>query len=175
MHFNEVIGIKEFNKDCSQITRRQAVRAIIIKDSKILMVQSNKGDYKLPGGGMEKGEDHKMTLLREVEEETGYMVEQVNEKIGVITQRNVDNYSDDKNAMFEMISYYYLCKLSGKKTSQRLDSYEAELGFSPVWINIDEAINQNENVIAQNNQNDWTRREVYVLKKLRNLYIDCDK
>ena len=54
------------------INQRTAVRGVIHYQNKILMVQTNCGDYKFPGGGMEEGETEKETLLREITEETGY-------------------------------------------------------------------------------------------------------
>ena len=54
------------------INQRTAVRGVIHYQNKILMVQTNRGDYKFPGGGMEEGETEKETLLREITEETGY-------------------------------------------------------------------------------------------------------
>ena len=35
------------------INQRTAVRGVIHYQNKILMVQTNRGDYKFPGGGME--------------------------------------------------------------------------------------------------------------------------
>ena len=38
------------------VFQRSAVRAVIVKEKKILLVKSKKeGFYKFPGGGMEKG------------------------------------------------------------------------------------------------------------------------
>ena len=38
---------------------RQAVRAVILRGRELLMVNSaNVGDYKFPGGGVNKGESH---------------------------------------------------------------------------------------------------------------------
>ena len=41
------------------INQRTAVRGVIHYQNKILMVQTNRGDYKFPGGGMEEGETEK--------------------------------------------------------------------------------------------------------------------
>ena len=73
MYFNKVLGMKEFGKD-EKVFYRVAIRAIILQGDKILMVKSNTGDYKFPGGGVEKGETPEETLRREVQEETGQEV-----------------------------------------------------------------------------------------------------
>lgn len=160
--FNEVLGIK---KDASKdIHYREAVRAVIIKNDKILMVKSIKGDFKFPGGGMEKGEKHVDTIKREVEEETGYVIKRVNEKAGIIIERNIDTFKN--NSIFEMTSHYYICEVLEEKHEQKLDSYEAELNFLPVWISIEEAISKNEAIMKEKNKNHWVERETIVLKKL---------
>lgn len=48
--------------------------AIIIKDNKILLIHRKKEGkeyWVFPGGGVEEGETHEETILREVREETG--------------------------------------------------------------------------------------------------------
>ena len=44
------------------INQRTAVRGVIHYQNKILMVQTNRGDYKFPGGGMEEGETEKRNI-----------------------------------------------------------------------------------------------------------------
>jgi 8-oxo-dGTP pyrophosphatase MutT (NUDIX family) len=51
-----------------------AVRAIVLRDGQLLVMQRNKFGKKyitLPGGGVEPGETPKQAVVREVEEETG--------------------------------------------------------------------------------------------------------
>lgn len=167
MVFKEVLGIQHINEH-NKVIHREAVRAVIFKDSKILMVNSNKGDYKLPGGGVKKEENYEEALKREVEEETGYRVHQVKDEIGVIVQRNEDKY--EKDAIFQMTSNYYLCEVSEEKTFQRLDDYEAELEFKPVWINLENAIEQNKRAKEKEDKNDWIYRENIVLKQLKEYF-----
>lgn len=168
MIFNYTLGIPEPRTlENSKINYREAVRGIIIKDSRILMVSSNKGDYKFPGGGLNKGESHEEALKREVEEETGYIVSVIKDKLGQITERRIDEY--EKDSFFEMNSYYYHCEVSDKKVNQKLDEYESELDFRPVWIQIDDVIKLNEDLFknAEKDKNAWLQRETLVLKALK--------
>lgn len=170
MIFNYLFGIKEVDKSKVKINCREAVRAVIFNGDNLLMVFNNKGDYKFPGGGVNKRENHEEALKREVREETGYIVTNVKECLGIFTQRDLDIY--EKNSVFEMISSYYLCEISDAKTIQQLDAYESELGFEPKWITLDDAITFNEEILRKDDKgrNRWVDRELTVLKALREYY-----
>ncbi|MFJ9536224.1 NUDIX hydrolase [Streptomyces sp. NPDC101225] len=60
-------------------TLRVAAYAMCVRDEEILLARWTDGrgrpEWTLPGGGMEHGEDPYDTVLREVEEETGHLVE----------------------------------------------------------------------------------------------------
>lgn len=170
MFFNYMLGLQEINTENVKVNCRKAVRGVILDNANILLVQSNKGDYKFPGGGIHIGENHEETLRREVKEETGYIVDNVLHQIGVVTERNADVY--EENSVFEMISYYYLCKVTDEQVFQQLDDYEKELGFRPVWTSFDKAIYFNEDVLKQQmeGKNRWVYRETMVLKALKDCY-----
>jgi len=164
--FNVLLGIEELNKQEVNMKYREAVRAVIIQDHKILLIHSNLGDYKFPGGGLEKNESHPDGLLREVAEETGYINCIVKDKLGVVIERHIDEYDD--NVYFEMTSHYYLCELANsKKIAQQLDDYEAAQEFIPKWLTIDDAIKQNQKLLDQSGKNRWIHRENFVLKELK--------
>ena len=148
--------------------KRAAVRAVIINGEKILLVKSNKGDYKFPGGGVNKGESHNEALMREVTEETGYKIDNILGLIGEIKEVSKDNFESE--CSFIMYSYYYKCIVSDEVTYQNLDDYEEELGFVGEWVNIKEAISTNENIIANGNLNNisWIRRETLALNNIYN-------
>lgn len=165
MIFNEILGLKS-RIDGAAVIVREAVRAVIIQDNKILMVSNNKGDYKLPGGGIENQEAHGETLKREVLEETGYLVKSIGNKIGLITERRKDPCV--KNAVFEMNSHYYCCEVYEDQGRQKLDHYEAKLEFRPRWISIEGAIKRNHKAVVEiENTNSWVARELYVLNSLK--------
>ncbi len=151
-----------------KVTCRLAVRAVIIKDNKLLMVHSRPGDYKFPGGGVENGEVNEEALIREVHEETGYSISQIKEKLGVVKTINNDQFEED--AIFEMESHYYLCQIEDKQGLQQLDEYEAELGFQPVWIGIEDAIRNNEEIMLKDSCNSWVGRETKVLHLLKDYF-----
>jgi 8-oxo-dGTP pyrophosphatase MutT (NUDIX family) len=167
MNFEMIIEepiLKSFEKTKERI----AIRAIIMTNNRILLVQSNRGDYKFPGGGLEENESHKECLKREVREETGYIRCNVKDKAGIVIERRLDEYID--HALFQMTSHYYLCDLATEeKEAKQLDEYEAILDFTPKWISLEEAIKQNEKLIERYEQNSWLKRETYVLKQLEKM------
>jgi 8-oxo-dGTP pyrophosphatase MutT (NUDIX family) len=166
--FHEVLGHSNIDENKMKINTREAVRAIIIEDNKILMVHSNLGDYKFPGGGVEHHESHAEGLIREVAEETGYL-SKIGDKMGVVIERHVDDY--DKEAIFQMTSHYYLCELTGEVVAQQLDDYESEQEYTPKWVDLDDVIQQNETMIIQSEQNVWIHRENFVLKELKKIMV----
>ena len=59
---------------------RAGSRAVILRDGMILLSHETvTGWWLVPGGGMENGETSEMCCVREVEEETGYMVRPLQE------------------------------------------------------------------------------------------------
>lgn len=169
--FNKLLGIENININEVKVNHREAVRAVIFKENKILLIHSNLGDYKFPGGGVEEDESHKDALKRELAEETGYINCVIKEKIGVVVERYIDEY--DQKVYFQMNSHYYLCELiDQEKVAQQLDDYERVQDYKPKWMTLYDSIIQNEMAIHQLEKNSWINRENYVLKELKNLMND---
>lgn len=166
MFFEIPLGITDIHD--GKVNQREAVRAIVIRNGLLLMVKTNKGDMKFPGGGRKIKESHERALIREVREETGYLVERINGKAGVATERSKDTF--EPGALFEMVSHYYFCDVSDDQGKQELDDYEKALDFHTCWVTIDEAIENNEQVLTRNHDiNRWVRRETIVLRKLKSI------
>ncbi|MDN5305308.1 MAG: hypothetical protein PWP46_2195, partial [Fusobacteriaceae bacterium] len=105
--YKEIICKENLNLN-GKTSFRKAIRAIIYKDNKLLLIHSEiNGDYKFPGGGMEINETEIDTLKREVLEESGYNITNY-EKFGEIIE--IDEPLDTENYdIFKMHSIYYLC------------------------------------------------------------------
>lgn len=147
-----------------KIYYREAVRGIIMKGSKILLIYSEKNeDYKLPGGGIEEGETPKEALVREVQEEAGIRVEIEEEVLQVM---EYDEGQSDNCDVFKMLSIYYKCR-EITKMEQNLDFYELEMGFIPKWVELDEAILQNNKILESLKYPRWTKRETQVLEYIK--------
>jgi len=52
-----------------------SVKGVVIHDGLVLLLLNKRGEWDLPGGRPDAGEDHRAALRREVREETGLEVE----------------------------------------------------------------------------------------------------
>lgn len=163
----EIFRDEGVNPSGKAITR-SAVRAIIIDQKKLLMIYSRtNGDYKFPGGGVLLGESFAKALIREVREETGAEVEMIHADFGNVVEYAIPREVDYD--LFKMTSYYYLCRIGEGLGKQKLDPYEAELGFQPRWVGIKKALNTNKALIRVNAANlpRWIFRETFVLEQIK--------
>lgn len=133
---------KNYNEN-GTVGRRPSVRGIIIKNGLIAMVHSLKYDYyKFPGGGIDEGESHEETLMREVREEAGLIVVPNSIKeYGKVLRKEKGKIED----IFIQENYYYFCEAAETASSQALDDYEAEEQFTLEWVRPEIAIDTNHN------------------------------
>lgn len=150
------------------VARRPSVRGIVIDSGKIAMIHSLKYDYyKFPGGGIDSGESHLDTLMREVAEEAGLTVipESVKE-YGVVIRKEKGMTED----LFVQENFYYFCDVEKDISHQMLDDYEAEEQFVLEWVKPADAIEANlyfcRGDKASDNSRHMIEREANVLKLL---------
>ena len=103
---------------------REASRGVVIDCNNILVSFERKNEqYMLPGGGLEKHESLKDCCVREVQEETGYIVEVKKHVL------DIEEYYED----CRYITHYFLCEVKGK-TNTNLTDTEKEEGLVPRWV-----------------------------------------
>jgi len=150
---------------------RTAVRGVILRGTNLLMIHSsNVGDYKFPGGGVDEGETHAQALSREIQEECGTFLTQLGREIGAVIEYSIPMENDYD--VFKMTSHYYQCDVEDGFGAQKLDGYEKDLGFKPVWIDIENAVQINKALLHSDNAPEWLRREIFVLEYIQQNLLD---
>ncbi len=107
---------------------RHAVRVVLLDDiGQVAVIYVNKhGYYKIPGGGVETGEDLKTAARREVLEESGCNCQIVAELGRTETELPDWDMHD--------ISYGFLARVVGDKQAPRFEAHEQERGFAAEWL-----------------------------------------
>ena len=132
---------KKNYKEGGTVFVRPSVRGIIQKNGLIAMIHSLKYDYyKFPGGGMEKGETHEETLIREVAEESGLQVIPSSiQPFGYVKRMEKGSIDD----IFIQENFYFFCDAKENLLPQQLDAYEAQECFTLAFVAPDHAISAN--------------------------------
>lgn len=132
------------NTEVKEYQLRQAARAVVFDDAgnvAILHVRNEKY-YKLPGGGIESGEDTIAALKRECLEEIGCEIEVIDELGSIVEFR--------KMWRLQQTSYCYVAKVTGKKGEPQFTQEEIDDGFEQLWLPYPEALLRISNNRASN-------------------------
>ncbi|KAK3294257.1 NUDIX domain-containing protein [Chaetomium fimeti] len=117
-------------------TERSAVRVIVTSsdggDSRVVLVKARKENYyKLPGGGVDEGEDYQKAAEREVLEETGFHVSVEGEYFAT-----TEEFRND----LHQISYCYRARLLDEAGKPNLTEEELADGLSHEWVPVENAL-----------------------------------
>lgn len=120
---------------------RPSVRGVILKGDKLALVYSKKYNYyKFPGGGIDEGESHIQTLIREVKEESGLeVIKDTIREYGYVKRIEKGKFED----IFVQENFYYICDVADTVGKQALDAYEDEEGFELQFVTPKQAIDTN--------------------------------
>ncbi|MFA5169151.1 MAG: NUDIX domain-containing protein [Candidatus Paceibacterota bacterium] len=142
------IGLNEEERFDNPYFLRKAARAVVFNNNNEIAFQfaSKHKYYKLPGGGVEKGETIKEALKREVLEESGCGIDIIDD-VGIIIE-----YRNKFDTL--QISYCFLAKVIGEIGNPKYEELEISEGLMPMWTPIEKAIN----LIEKVNTNDYQGR-----------------
>ncbi|MBQ1208122.1 MAG: NUDIX domain-containing protein [Lachnospiraceae bacterium] len=152
---------KNYHEDMP-VFEKQVARAIIVRDGRLAMQRCRKGEYKIPGGGVEPGESRRATLIREVREETGLLVmpETITE-IGEVLEVREDVFS--KGTKYICHTYYYQCQVEAETVEPELTECEREKGYEPVWEIPEVIVRENRRLQAEK---PWRGRDTEFLARV---------
>lgn len=121
-------------EEVASYTIREAGRAVVVDEGgKIaLLYVSKENYYKLPGGGIETGEDKLLALFRECQEEIGCDIEILQEIGSIIEYRKI--------FQLYQTSYCFLAKVKGEKGVPDFTDSEKKRGFEVVWLPFQDAL-----------------------------------
>lgn len=121
----EIVG----NNYCGNWNKtRTACRGIVIKgDEMLLSYETLTDQWMIPGGGIEDGESEEECCIREVAEETGYLIKTSKCLL------EIDEYYEN----YKFVSKYFLGEVVGT-TRRNLTKREISVGMEPRWIPIKE-------------------------------------
>lgn len=137
---------------------REAARAVLVdKEGLVPLLYVAKHEYhKLPGGGIEAGEDVRQALDRELLEELGVTADIV-EELGM-----VDQFIQQYN--LRQKSYCYFGKVLNKGES-KFDEHEKEQGFQVVLLTYTDAIDRLSNDMSEGiNSEFMQKRDLAILE-----------
>lgn len=123
----EIFGENRFEV---QTKTRVACRGIVLSDEKILLTyERNTDQYFIPGGGLEGEESLEECCMRELAEETGYVVRPGRQFV------TIHEYYEE----WFFVSHYFICEIQGE-TVRKLTEREQEAGLEPKWVPLREAV-----------------------------------
>lgn len=136
-----VFDAKDY-QDTMDVYEKYSVRGIIKRDGKLAMQCSRDGEYKIPGGGLEKGEDFRQALIREVLEETGlHVIEDKILELGEIQEVRKDLFDPKKKYICHSMFFY--CEVGDNQEALKLTPSEIAKGYELKWATPEEIYHRN--------------------------------
>ena len=111
------------------VRSRTACRGVVLREGKLLLShETSSGLWMIPGGGLEPGEEEMACCIREVAEETGFLI-QPSDCALVIEEYVYD---------LKHINRYYFGQVTSR-CERQLTEREAKAGMEPRWLSVEDA------------------------------------
>ncbi|MBR3060249.1 MAG: NUDIX domain-containing protein [Oscillospiraceae bacterium] len=111
------------------VRSRTACRGIVLREGKLLLsYETGSGLWMIPGGGLEPGEDETACCVREVAEETGFLIRPSDCALVI------EEYVYD----LKHVNRYYPGMVTDR-CERYLTEREAKAGMEPRWLSVEEA------------------------------------
>ncbi len=166
--------LNEKNVEMSKPKIRYGARGIVIRSDRKIAVfyKSKNNEYKLPGGGIEENENPKDAFKREVLEETGCIIEIIDE-LGT-----TEEYKSQDN--FMQTSFIFVGKVIEDTKTLHLTQKEKGEGAILIWehpIKVLELItNSYNNLVASDYKSVYHKKFVVLRdKKILEFYLSKNK
>ena len=155
-----LLDAKDYGENTDEFVRT-AVRGIVFIGDRLLLIEDNKGEVKLPGGGQEAGESDADTLIREIREETGCVViPETIRPFGYIEEKRKGIHED---RIFHQFSMLYFCEVADECGKTEFSDNEKRDGMQFKAYTLDKAIAKNRAMLDQVGELAWNRREYKTL------------
>ncbi len=148
-------------QDTTEVFEKYSVRGIVMRDGCLAMQRSSEGEYKLPGGGPEDGEDFIQTLVREIHEETGLrVIPSSAAELGEITEKRRDLFVNHKKYICH--SLFYFCRVEDGQDALTLTESEKQRGYHLEWARPEEIVQVNQNFFHM----PWIKRDTIFIQMI---------
>ena len=166
---NQILKLNPANitdEAASKLKTRYAARGVVFDENyKVaLLPVTNNNYYKLPGGGIEEGEDEIEAFRRECLEEIGSDVEVIKELGSVVEYRT--------ELDLVQTSSCFVGKTIGERKKSAFTQHEMEQGFKQVvWVSLDEAIELMKSQANNYEGKFIVERDIFLLQQVKQLGI----
>lgn len=148
-------------QDTVSVYEKYSVRGIICREGKLAMQCSREGEYKIPGGGLEKGEDFTRALVREILEETGlHVIEESILELGEIREIRKDLFNPRKKYICHSMFFY--CETGERQEELQLTTSERAKGYEMKWATPQAIYERNASI----GKDPWIIRDTAFIKML---------
>ncbi len=124
---------------------RYSARGVLINEKGLvaMMLMEANGRYKLPGGGIELGENERDAFIRKIAEEVGCSCEII-ECLGSVEEHKLRNH-------FCQYSYAFFGRKTGELEGSPLTEEENRFHMGVAWMTIDDAVSVMDKAVNMEN------------------------